>query len=162
LEAMQSSLYPDENDATWKQISPLLDEALSSLGEKDRAAVTLRFLEHKSLRQVSEAIGISEDAAQKRVTRAIDKLRALFLRHGKSISAAGLAGALASRGVEAAPEELVSTIAAEIAKGALGGSTVAPLVQAAAEALTRAKLRVLALRAASAALFVTLAIVALV
>jgi RNA polymerase sigma factor (sigma-70 family) len=77
-EAMQSYLCPAESEAAWQRISPLLDEALDRLGEKDRDAIALRFLEHKSLKQVAEKLGVSEDGAQKRVTRAIEKLRAFF------------------------------------------------------------------------------------
>ena len=41
------------------------------LSEKDRLAVLLRFLEEKPLRGVDEALGASEDAAKKRVARAV-------------------------------------------------------------------------------------------
>jgi DNA-directed RNA polymerase specialized sigma24 family protein len=34
---------------TWQQIAPLLEAAMDSLGERDRNAVVLRYLEGKSL-----------------------------------------------------------------------------------------------------------------
>src|SRR6187401_1552489 len=55
-----------------------LDEALNKLGEIDRNAIILRFLEEKGLREVGEALGISEDAARMRVNRAVTKLQASF------------------------------------------------------------------------------------
>src|SRR5438552_8857230 len=55
-----------------------LDDAMARLGEKDRGAVAMRFLQGKSLREVGAAMGISEEAAQKRVSRAVEKLRTVF------------------------------------------------------------------------------------
>src|SRR6266481_2315638 len=53
----------------WEQLHPVLDSAMGQLSAKDRNAVLLRFFEDKSFRTVGAALGISEDAAQKRVTR---------------------------------------------------------------------------------------------
>jgi len=47
---MQSEDYTPDHPL-WEQISPLLDEALTKLSEKDRQAVLLRFFENKSLAQ---------------------------------------------------------------------------------------------------------------
>ena len=44
-----------ENEAIWRQMAPLLDEAMSGLGERDRQAVLLRFFENKSLKEVGKA-----------------------------------------------------------------------------------------------------------
>src|SRR5437899_4193069 len=49
---MQSAIQQTTPDPLWEQMSPLLDEALASLGEKDRQAVLLRFFENKSLVEV--------------------------------------------------------------------------------------------------------------
>ena len=160
---MQSYLCPAESEAAWQRISPLLDEALDRLSEKDRDAIALRFLEHKSLRQVAEKLGISEDGAQKRVARAIEKLRVFFVRHGKSVSPVALTGALASNSVQAAPAALAASIFAVVtSQSAVVGSAVAALAKATAEALTRAKLQVFAVRAASVAVLLGLAIVTFV
>src|SRR6266581_969858 len=93
-QAMQSYVGPSESEAAWRRIAPLLDEALDRLGEKDRAAVVLRFFEQKSLKQVAEKLGASEDGAQKRISRAIEKHRLLFARHGNGVSAAAAPAAL--------------------------------------------------------------------
>src|SRR5437867_4125872 len=45
-----------------RALLPLLDEALLSLREKDRAALLLRFYEDKSLRELGAALGIGQDA----------------------------------------------------------------------------------------------------
>ena len=67
-----------EADAIWKQFAPLLDAAMAGLNETDRHAVVLRFFDGKSLREVGAALGANEDAAKKRVSRALEKLRSLF------------------------------------------------------------------------------------
>jgi len=48
----------------WKHIEPLLDEAMHALDETDRTAILLRYFENKSLREVGQAIGTSDDTAQ--------------------------------------------------------------------------------------------------
>jgi RNA polymerase sigma factor (sigma-70 family) len=57
------------SDESWEQLRPVLDEAMGSLGAKDRDAVLLRYFERKELRAVGDALGTSEEAARKRVAR---------------------------------------------------------------------------------------------
>src|SRR5437667_12048236 len=97
------TLYESQGDTPWAQIAPLLDEAMAGLSETDRNAVLLRFFEQKNLAEVGESLGTNEDAAQKRITRALEKLRSFFARRGKVISASGLAGALTTSAVQAVP-----------------------------------------------------------
>ena len=72
---MQSLMNEPESDEAWQQIAPLLETAMDSLGEQDRNAVVLRYLDGKSLSEVGAALGASEDAAKMRVNRALEKLR---------------------------------------------------------------------------------------
>ena len=162
-QAMQSYVGPSESEAAWRRIAPLLDEALDRLGEKDRAAVVLRFFEQKSLKQVAEKLGASEDGAQKRISRAIEKLRLFFARHGKGVSAAALTGTLAANSVQAAPATLAGSVCAIVgSQGVLTGSAVASLANATRGALARARLRILAVRAGSVAVLLGLAVIAIV
>lgn len=157
-QAMQSYVCPSEGEATWQRIAPQLDEALDRLAEKDRDAIALRFLEHKSLKEVAEKLGVSEDGAQKRVTRAIEKLRAFFMRQGKGVSAVALTGVLAANAVQAAPARLTAAIVAAVAgKGVATGSIVATLAGATLSALVRARLQLFAVRAGSVAVLLGLA-----
>ena len=73
---MEPATNEDESD--WQLIAPMLDEALSKLGELDRTAILLRYFENKNLRDVGLALGTTEDTARMRVSRAVEKLR-LFL-----------------------------------------------------------------------------------
>lgn len=94
----------------WRQIEPILDEAMQELDEPDRTAVLLRYFENKSLQEVSRALGTSEDAARKRVSRAVERLRGILGRRGVAASAASLAVALSTQAVQAAPVALAAKI----------------------------------------------------
>ena len=119
------TLYESQGDAPWAQIAPLLDEAMAGLSETDRNAVLLRFFEQKNLAEVGESLGTNEDAAQKRITRALEKLRSFFARRGKVISASVLAGALTTSAVQAVPTGLAASVtAAVMVSGAAAGSTL--------------------------------------
>jgi RNA polymerase sigma factor (sigma-70 family) len=97
--------------AEWIQIEPLLDDAMAALDETDRSAVLLRFFENKSLREVGEALGTNDDAAQKRVSRAVERLREFFSKRNVTIGAGGLAVFISANAVQAAPIGLALTIA---------------------------------------------------
>ena len=122
---MQSILNESEPEA-WRQIAPLLDDALARLGERERNAIVLRFFDNKSLHEVGTALGTSEDAAKMRVNRALEKLRKLFVKRGVALSAVAIAGAVAANSVQAAPVALAKSVTAmAIMKGvAASGSTL--------------------------------------
>ncbi len=100
----------NSNSSDWTQIEPLLDEAMDTLDETDRAAILLRYFENKNLREVGESLGTSDDAAQKRVSRAVDRLREFFSKRKVTIGASGLAGLISANAVQAAPAGLATTI----------------------------------------------------
>ncbi len=87
LAAEMAAMNTTANAADWTHIEPLLDEAMDALDETDRAAILLRFFENKSLREVGTALGASDDAAQKRVSRAIERLREFFAKRGVTAAA---------------------------------------------------------------------------
>jgi RNA polymerase sigma factor (sigma-70 family) len=99
----------------WLRVEPLLDEAMETLHEDDRSVLLLRFFEDKSLREVGETLGTSENAAQKRVSRALDQLRAAFLRRGIALTAAGLATDLSAHAISIAPAALGAAISSSAA-----------------------------------------------
>jgi len=138
---MQSTLN-ETNSEAWLQIAPILDDAISKLGAKDRDAIVLRFFENKSLGEVGAALGASEDAAKMRVNRALEKLRKFFAKRGVTFSAAAIAGAVSANSVQAAPVGLAKTISAvAITKGAAAGGSTLALVKGALKimAWTKAK-----------------------
>jgi RNA polymerase sigma factor (sigma-70 family) len=102
----------------WEHLSPLLDQALNQLGEKDRAAVLLRFFQGKRMGEVGEALGVTEAAAKMRVTRSVGQMREFFAKRGVACSSSALALLLAEKGVEATPAAMARGIVAAASRGA--------------------------------------------
>ena len=107
--AMSTTLR--EEDSLLKSLSPVLDEALMELREKERHAVLLRFFENKALREVGEALGVGEDAAQKRVAKALEQLTRAFRRRGYTVPAATAIGTALHGVTQTAPAALASVAA---------------------------------------------------
>jgi len=113
--------------ADWTHIEPLLDDAMAALDETDRAAVLLRYFENKSLREVGEVLGASENAAQKRLTRAVERLREFFAKQGIGVSTTSLIAVIGSNAVQAAPVGLAAMISTA---AVLAGPTLATFTTA--------------------------------
>src|SRR5437667_602431 len=116
----------------WTHIEPLLDEAMHALDETDRSAVLLRYFENKSLREVGRTFGTSEDAAQKRVSRAVERLREFLVKRGVTVGASGLAVVISANAVQAAPAGLALTIstAAALSSAAIHNATTIEVTKA--------------------------------
>ena len=146
-EAFMEGVLQNEPDAAWEQLSPLLDEAMARLRDQDRDAIVLRFFENKSLQQVGAALGLEERAAQKRVARGLEKLRAFFAKRGVDSTATGIAERISANSIQAAPVALAKTISAvAITKGAAAGGSTLALVKGALKimAWTKAKTAIVA------------------
>src|SRR5882724_3677066 len=115
---MNPTITTSETDDKWERVSPLLDEALAALPNKDRDAVLLRFINRKPFSEVGAEIGVSEDAAKKRVSRALARLRDFFMRRGTTLSVAAVAVMLGERVVQASPVALATNITATLGAGA--------------------------------------------
>ncbi len=118
--AAMNALEPEANP-DWNQIRPLLDEALDRLNPTDRDVVLLRFFEQRSLMEVGRAIDANEDAARKRVHRALDKLRIALAKRGITASAA-LAPLISAHAVQTAPAGLAATLTTASLAGAGTGT----------------------------------------
>ncbi len=127
---MQTEIQPTAPGLFWEQLSPLLDEALATLGKTDRQAVLLRFFENQSMAEVGNSLGTSEDTARKRVSRALEKLHRYFSKHGVSSTTDALAGAISANSVQVAPAMLAKSITvAAMAKGAVASGSIPALVK---------------------------------
>src|SRR5439155_8033059 len=132
-------------EATRNQVTTLLDEAIGDLDESDRNAIALRFFEQLDLQSVGQALGITADAAQKRVSRAVDRLRGILSERGVSVASTAMMGALSAFQSSAAPTGLAGVIiGASLAGGAASSGIVgwltAPKFSAGAVALVGAAL----------------------
>ncbi len=137
---MQTEIQSAATDETWNQMSPLLDEALASLGETDRQAVLLRFFENKSFAEVGNKLGTGEDTARKRIARALEKLHRFFSKRGVSSTTAMIAGALSINSVQAAPVGLAKMISTgAVAKGVTASTSTLILIKGALKIMTWSK-----------------------
>ena len=118
--ATMHSLLANEPGVPWETIAPHLDAALGDLKDIERDAVLLRYFERKSAREMADILGTSEEAVQKRVGRAVEKLRQFFSKRKITIGAGGLTILISANAVQSAPAGL----AAMISTSALAGTAV--------------------------------------
>ena len=129
LEATMMGELTTANDPFWEQVAPHLDAAMDHLSEKDRAAIVLRFFDKKDFRAIGDALGTTDDSAQKRVTRALAKLRGLLMKRGVTLSAAMLSGSIMAQSVQAAPAGVVAVITGAAIKGTATGAAILTIVK---------------------------------
>jgi RNA polymerase sigma factor (sigma-70 family) len=138
---MQSNLN-ETDPAAWEKIAPSLDEAVAQLGEADRNAVVLRYYEQRPLEDVGRAMGTNADTAQKRVSRALEKLRKFFMKRGVVLSVTAIAGAVSANSLQAAPAGLAQTVSAvTLAKSAAVGGSIFALVKGTMKTMTWIKIK---------------------
>ncbi len=110
----KAAVIPSQTDQTpqddpWKAVAPLLDAAMASLKTDQRNAVALRYFQGQPFAVVASRMGISEEAAKKRVTRGVEQLRKFFAGRGVAIPAVGLTTTIANHAVHAAPVHLAAS-----------------------------------------------------
>lgn len=118
----------------------LLDDALLELPEKDRRTLLLRYFEQRPFRDIANTLGIGEDTAQKRASRALEALAGILRRRG----ATTITGALAAKTLEAAalsiaPTQLATSITSIALAAAVATSSVTTLAILAAKLMTLTK-----------------------
>jgi len=134
---MQTTLQESNDVSIWTQLAPLLDEAMSRLGKKDRDAVVLRFFKEKNLCEVAAALKVTEAAAQSRGHRAVEKLQRYFNKRGVSLTTAIIVGTISANSVQAAPTALAKTVTAvAITKGAAASGSVLIIVKGTMKTMT--------------------------
>jgi RNA polymerase sigma factor (sigma-70 family) len=111
-DSMRELLPDSESELDWIRLRPVLDAVMHDLNEADREAILLRFFENRRLAEIGERFGLSEDAARKRVDRALDKLREHFTQRGITTTATALSVVIAANAVQAAPVGLTAAISA--------------------------------------------------
>ncbi|MGO8674987.1 MAG: RNA polymerase sigma factor [Limisphaerales bacterium] len=122
-QALQMNALQDHTKENLARIAPILDDAIDQLGAEDRTAILLRFFEQRDFPSVADALGSNEDAARKRVSRALEKLHLLLTHRGVSLPAAALGTVLASEAVTAAPAGLALSVVGSALAGAAAGGT---------------------------------------
>jgi RNA polymerase sigma factor (sigma-70 family) len=101
-----------DQSADESEIAEHLEPAMAELDAEDRDALVLRFLANRGLREVGAELGVSEEAARKRVSRALERLRAVLESRGVTATSVLLATALTA-----------STLAVPVGLGAAVATT---------------------------------------
>jgi RNA polymerase sigma factor (sigma-70 family) len=107
-----NQLLAAETEPGWEQIAPHLDAALGELNDADRDAVMLRYFEKKTAGEIATQLGINEETAQKRVSRAVEKLREFFAKRKITIGVGSMGILISANAVQSAPIGLAATISA--------------------------------------------------
>ncbi|HEX5398228.1 MAG TPA: sigma-70 family RNA polymerase sigma factor, partial [Verrucomicrobiae bacterium] len=149
-EAYMQSNLSDGRDApslsggeeAWTQLAPLLDEALASLGDTDRDVLALRYFENQTAEEIGRRLKLNEEAAQKRVSRALEKLRKFFAKRGVTLTASAIAGGVSANAVHAAPVGLATVVTATVAKGMTVSAALAALVKETVETMAWLKIKI--------------------
>jgi RNA polymerase sigma factor (sigma-70 family) len=118
--AVEMNSLCESADPTWKDLAPALDDAVAQLGARDREAIVLRFFERCDLRSIGVALGASDDAVQKRIAGALEKLHRILTKQGLALSVASLTTVLGAQTLVAAPAGLASSVSASAMAG-VGG-----------------------------------------
>lgn len=111
-QAAAMNILASECPPDWERIRPLLDEALDEIGPADRDALLLRFFEESNFATIGVALGISADAARKRVDRGLERLREYLVKRGITTTSVALSGALSAHAIEAIPSGFAGSLVA--------------------------------------------------
>ena len=153
--AMEMHPQARTENAAWEDIEPTLNQSLAALGEAERDCILLRFFQGLTFAETGEALGLSEEAARKRVTRALEKMRRFFGKSGVVVPCTALALLLTTHTAEAAPmscgpaiAHLTTNLLAGHASAAVTASHVYQLSEGILKAMKIAKLKMLTCSAA--------------
>jgi len=128
-QAAEMNALRNEPDCNLAWASLQVDEAIDTLATEDRTALILRFFEQADLHSVGVALGISENAARMRVTRALEKLHSILRHRGATLSATALAAALGAEAVTAAPTGLAASLATTALAGGMASATTLTFIK---------------------------------
>lgn len=132
-ETARLDFMPEPPRLAAERLQPVLDEALLELRELDRQMVLLRFYRGLRLTEIATQLNSSENAVQKRIDRALERLQAVLSRRGITSTLAAVAVALEQQAAVTIPAGLAAaSTSAGIAGGAasVGGTLAAPVLAA--------------------------------
>lgn len=148
----------DREQDCWRDLKPVLDQELSRLPNKYRAAIALCDLGGKTRKEVSQQLGVPEGTLSGWLTRGRAMLAKRLARHGLTVSCAALAMALPRAELSAGvPAAVVSSTIHAARLLAAGQGTATAVISAKVAALTEGVIRTMLwtkVKFASAALLV--------
>ena len=99
-----------EDEAAWRDLEPLLDQAIESLPEELRAPLILHFLESRSQSEVALRLGVHQSTVSRRIQEAIEALRGRLRESGFVMAIAPLSSLLAVHAGQAADPHLLASL----------------------------------------------------
>ncbi|ACB77475.1 sigma-70 family RNA polymerase sigma factor [Opitutus terrae] len=102
---------PDAPNADFARLRSVLDDALVELKPDEQEAIVLRFFEKHTLAEVGAVLRVTEEAARKRVDRALEKLHGVLTRRGITSTSVALGAALSQAGAASVPAGLAAKVA---------------------------------------------------
>jgi RNA polymerase sigma factor (sigma-70 family) len=122
---MRSNMSNPPDEPETHRLIPLLNDAIASLGARERDAVVMCYLQGCSHRQVALAQRASENAVRQRLFRAVHKLRARLRGHGIDASPTVIAAALTKAAAGSAPPGLATAIGQALSAAHAAGHSTA-------------------------------------
>jgi RNA polymerase sigma factor (sigma-70 family) len=119
-QTMQTLLDESTPEPDLNRLRLALDEVIVALRDDEREAIALRFFEQRSFAEIGAALRLSEEAARKRLDRALEKLRLALSRRGLTSTSLALTATLGELGASTVP----AALATQIAGGALAQASV--------------------------------------
>lgn len=138
--SMQLNESSPDHSAAAAPLRPWLDDALVALKPDEREAIVLRFFSGHTFAEIGATLALSEEAARKRVDRALEKLHAVLIRRGVTSTVAALGSALTAAGAGPVPVGLAAQVAGTALTSAAAPGVVAALAGALWPALAAATL----------------------
>lgn len=139
----QKQIHIDTSAADNQQIVlDSLNEAMKRLGQKEISLLDLRFYQERSLADIGNVLGITEDAARKRVSRALESLRKAYRQIGAVVTVTIIIDVLTQQSAQAAPLDIAVTLKSVACGSIAGSSTVASLTERTISVMKVAQLKI--------------------
>jgi RNA polymerase sigma factor (sigma-70 family) len=119
-----------------------VDSALAGLGEGDRAVLTLRYLEEKSVADVARQLEISEAAAQKRIDRAMERLRRRMGVSGGQLGAGSMSAFFVAQNQIQVPAHLAAQVTQTLTTGGTSAASATVIAEGVLKSLFWSSLKV--------------------
>jgi RNA polymerase sigma factor (sigma-70 family) len=150
--ATRSTIVEHPDEIVWRDLRPVLDEAVTSLPEPCRMPFVLCYFEGRTVSEAAQELGWPRGTVATRLALARQKLRARLTNRGVALSAGAVAGALCGNLASARPPVslLVSTARAATAAAGHGmatgaGPTAAAVLAQGGKAMVMTRVMVAAL-----------------
>jgi RNA polymerase sigma factor (sigma-70 family) len=147
-ESYLDSVGIEDSQGLWSQLAPRLDELVACLRRVDRDALLLRFFQRKSLAEVGAALGISEEAARKRVAKAVERLRGRLVGGGIPLHGEAMSGLMLASVTHAAPAPVLQGCVAASAGASGNSANAGTIANGAAKMMVGLRIRAAAIMAA--------------